>query len=123
MRRLLPLAVSVFLLSSCGPPLVWGGDGATKTRLLHIVPFGSTIADLETKAKAREWQMFYRDDRSFPKGESAYFSDGCEFQGGVSRTIIVAEYGVFTTSVETLWLFDGNGKLGNLCIRRTTDTL
>lgn len=37
---------------------------------------------------------------------------------------IVAEYGpVFTTSVESLWMFDEAGKLAELCIRSTTDAL
>ena len=123
MPRLLFLSVLTVLLSGCGPPLVWGGDDATKSRLLQIVPVGSTIADLETKAKARDWQISYPDDRSFAKGTTAYFSDGCEYQGGVSRNVIIAEYGLLTTSVESLWLYDEDGKLRDLCLRRTTDGL
>ena len=123
MQRLLLLSVLPVLLSGCGPPLVWGGDAATKNRLLQIVPVGSTIVDLEAKAKARNWQISYRDDRSFAKGTTAYLSDGCEYQGGVSRYVIIAKYGLLTTSVESLWLFDENGKLRGLCLRRTTDGL
>jgi hypothetical protein len=101
--------------------LVWGGDEATKGRLLEIVPPGSTVADLEAETEAREWRMSSRDDRSFPKGEPHYLAESCEHQGGVSRIIIVAEYGLLTTSVETSWLFDAKGKLRSLCISRTTD--
>lgn len=123
MSRVLALAVLALSLSGCGPPLVWGGNEATKGRLLEIVPLGSTIGDLEAEAQNRGWRISNRDDRSFPKGEPHYLAKGCEHQGGVSRKIIVAEYGLLTTSVETSWLFDANGKLGSLCIRRTTDAL
>ncbi|QZH75609.1 MAG: hypothetical protein JY451_03075 [Erythrobacter sp.] len=123
MSRNLAVAVLALSLSSCGPPLVWGGDEATKGRLLEIVPLGSTVGDLEAEAENRDWLISNRDDRSFLKGEPHHLSEGCEHQGGVSRKIIVAEYGLLTTSVETSWLFDANGKLGSLCIRRTTDAL
>lgn len=99
-----------FLLSGCGPSLVWGGDEATKDRLLKIVPIGSTVRDLETKAAARDWRISSRDDRQFPKGEAHYFGDGCQFQGGASRYVIVAEYGLLPTTVETVWLFDEQAK-------------
>lgn len=110
-----------FFLSGCGPPLVWGGNDATKDRLLKIVPIGATVRDLETEVAARDWRISSRDDRRFTKGESHYFGDGCQFQGGVSRRVVVAEYGLLTTTVETVWLFDERDKLGGLCIRRTTD--
>ena len=121
MSRSLTFVVLVLSLCGCGPPLVWGSDEATKGRLLEIVPIGSTVGDLEAEVDAREWRISNRDDRQFPKGEPHYLADGCEHQGGVSRRIIVAEYGLLTTSVETSWLFDANGKLASLCIRRTTD--
>ncbi len=121
MKALAPIFIAM-TLSSCAPPLVWGGDEATKARLLEIVPVGSTIAELEGEADSRDWRISNRDDRSFPKGQSHYFAKGCEFQGGENRTIIVAEYGLLTTSVETVWLFDESEKLGSLCIRRTTDS-
>ena len=108
-------------LAGCGPPLVWGGDEATKGRLIDLVPIGSTVNFLEAEAKIRNWRVSNRDDRTFKKGLPHYFGDGCEHRGGVSRTVIVAEYGLLTTSVETEWLFDKAGKLGELCIRRTTD--
>ena len=121
MSRILALSVLALSLCSCGPPLVWGGDEATKGRLLEIIPVGSTIGDLEGEAENRGWRISNRDDRSFAKGEPHYLAEGCEHQGGVSRKIIVAEYGLHTTSVETSWLFDANGRLGSVCIRRTTD--
>lgn len=121
MSRALTVIVASLSIASCGPPLVWGGDEATRDRLLEIVPVGSTIVDLEAKAKARGWRISNRDDRSFPKGLPHYWGKGCEHQGGVSRTVIVVEYGLFSTSVETEWLFDTRKRLGSLCIRRTTD--
>ena len=121
MSRNLAVAVLALTLSSCGPPLVWGDDEATQGRLLEIVPLGSTVGDLEAEAETRGWRISNRDDRSFPRGEPHYLAEGCEHQGGVSRKIIVAEYGLLTTSVETSWLFDANGRLGSLYIRRTTD--
>lgn len=108
-------------LAGCGPPLVWGGDEATRSRLIDLVPIGSTVSFLEAESKIRNWRVSNRDDRTFKKGLPHYFGDGCEHQGGVSRTVIVAEYGLLTTSVETEWLFDKAGKLGELCFRRTTD--
>ncbi len=110
-------------LSGCGPPLVWGGDDATKGRLLKLVPPGSTVSELEVEAKDHRWRVSSRDNRHFQKGRPHYFGNGCRFQGGVSRKLIVAEYGLFTTSVEALWMFDQAGKLADLCIRRTTDAL
>lgn len=109
-------------LTSCGPPLVWGGDEATKERLLKIVPLGTEVSKLEAEAETRRWRL-RRDDRIFPKGESHYLAEGCEHQGGVRRGVVIAEYGLVTTSVETSWLFDEKGKLASLCIRRTTDAL
>ncbi len=114
----LPLAFSLF---GCGPPLVWGGEKATKDRLLGIVPEGSTVSVLEAEAMSRRWRVSNRDDRTFEKGLAHYFGGGCKYQGGVTRTVIVAEYGVLTTTVETVWLFDASGELSALCVRRTTD--
>src|SRR3546814_2188745 len=68
-----------------------GGNDATKDRLLKIVPIGATVRDLETEVAARDWRISSRDDRRFTKGESHYFGDGCQFQGGVSRRVVVAE--------------------------------
>ncbi len=121
MRRLFIVMFLPASLAGCGPPLVWGGDEATKGRLIDLVPIGSTVNFLEAESKTRNWRVSNRDDRTFKKGLPHYFGDGCEYQGGVSRKIIVTEYGLLTTSVETVWLFDKAGKLGELCIRRTTD--
>lgn len=33
-----------------------------------------------------------RDDRTFAKGQSQYFGEGCHYQGGVSRYIIVVVF-------------------------------
>src|SRR3546814_2915709 len=58
-----------FFLSGFGPPLVWGGNDATKDRLLKIVPIGATVRALETEVAARDWRISSRDDRRFTKGE------------------------------------------------------
>jgi hypothetical protein len=121
MRRLFIVTFISASLASCGPPLVWGGNEATKGRLLDLVPIGSPIKFLEAEAEFRNWRVSNQDDRTFEKGLPHFFGVGCEHQGGVSMTVIVAEYGVLTTSVETAWLFDEDGKLGELCIRRTID--
>lgn len=84
---------------------------------------GSTVEKLEAEAASRGWNIRSRDERSFELGSPHYFGVSCVYQGGVSRYIIVAEYGILTTSVETVWLFDKYGRLGDLCIRRTTDAL
>ena len=123
MPRVLALLSLILALSGCGPPLVWGGDDETRERLLRLVPLDSTVDELETEARERRWRNFFRDDRRFEKGLPHYFGNGCRFQGGVSRNFIVAEYGLFTTTVESLWMFDEAGKLAELCIRRTTDGL
>ena len=121
MRRILVVLILTVSLSCCGPPLVWGGDEATKDRLLDLIPIGSSVELLEAEARKRNWRVSNRDDRTFDKGVPHYFGDGCEHQGGVSRKVIVAEYGLLATSVETAWLFDKAEELGELCIRRTTD--
>ncbi len=118
------MLVFLLLLNSCGPPLVWGGDAKTKERLLEVLPLGSSVDQLETEANARSWRLLFADDRVFEAGTEHYFGNGCRFQGGVSRDFIVAEYGpVFTTSVESVWMFDEDGKLGDVCVRSTTDAL
>lgn len=121
MLRNLAFFVLLPFLASCGPPLVWGGDEATKERLLAIVPVGSSVQRLQSEATAREWRVSFHDERTFKDGLVHDFGDGCAFKGGISTNIIVAEYGVLTTSVETKWMFNAAGKLADLCIRRTTD--
>lgn len=110
-------------LAGCGPPLVWGGNAATKERLLKIVPIGSSVKKLEVAAKANGWEMKMHDNRTFAKGEPHYFGDGCQTEGGIKRDSVVAQYGVFTTSVEAVWLFDEKENLRRVCLRRTTDAL
>lgn len=109
------------MLASCGPPLVWGGDEATKGRLLKILPIGSTVNALEAEAKSRHWRVSSRDDRSFKRGLTHYFGGECRYQGGMSEYVVVAEYGLLTTTVETVWLFNEAGNLAEVCVRRSTD--
>lgn len=124
LRALIVILVLVLAgLAGCGPPLVWGGNAATKEKLLQIVPIGSSAKRLEVAAKANDWDMKTHDNRTFPKGEPHYFGDGCQSEGGIRRNAVVAEYGVFTTSVEVVWLFDEKENLRRVCVRRTTDAL
>ena len=124
MRRSFILISLLLFLSACGPTLVWNGDEATRGRLLEIVPLGSSLAALQSEAQIQGWPMENHDNRAFEKGTPHYFGGRGEHQGGVRRYKVVAEYGIiFTTSVETVWLFDEHGELGELCIRRTTDAI
>ena len=115
------LLTLAFSLSACGPPLVWGGDEATRNKLLKVVPIGSTAGKLEAEARSRGWRVSSRDDRLFRRGLEHYFGNGCRYQGGVSEYVVIAEYGLLTTTVETVWLFNEAGKLGGLCVRRSTN--
>ncbi|MBD3747045.1 MAG: hypothetical protein IE932_12630 [Sphingopyxis terrae] len=123
MRRNLTAALALIGLAGCAPPLVWGGNDATRERLLKIVPIGSSAKKLEEAAKANGWKLTSHDNRKFTKGEPHYFGGGCQTEGGIRRHSVVAEYGLFTTSVEAVWLFDEGAKLRRVCLRRTTDAL
>ena len=124
MWRSLSLLALPLVLYSCSPPLVWGGDARTKDRLLKVLPLGSNVDQLKKEASARRWQLSFADNRVFEVGKEHYFGNGCQFKGGVSRNFVVAEYGpIFITSVESVWMFDEDGKLGDVCVRSTTDAL
>lgn len=110
-------------LAGCGPPLVWGGNDATRERLLEIVPIGSSAKKLDEAAKANGWRLKVHDNRTFAKGKPHYFGNGCQTAGGITRDSVVAEYGVLTTSVQAVWLFDEKEHLRRVCVRRTTDAL
>lgn len=123
MRRRIVLLAFALSLSGCGQPLLWRNDKATRDRLLKIVPVGSAISTLEAEAKSRGWRISSRDDRTLPKGEEHYFGNRCRHQGGMSENIVVAEHGLLTTTVESVWIFDRAGRLGDVCVRRSTDAL
>src|SRR3546814_1219876 len=96
MRRASFGILLTFFLSGCGPPLVWGGNDATKDRLLKIVPIGATVRDLETEVAARDWRISSRDDRRFTKGESHYFGDGrSEEHTSELQSLMRISYAVF----------------------------
>jgi hypothetical protein len=120
------LLASLLALGGCAPPLVWGDDRKVEERLLSIVPLGSSPAALDKEAERRGWGNS-PDDRIFAAGSKTYFDDThlvCRDKGGVRRVIVVAKYPTpFTTTVETMWLFDARGALRDICIRRTTDAL
>ena len=122
MIRARTLLLAAALLSSCTPPVAWGGDEAIKTRLLAAFPIGTSIDQVEAEAARRKWRQIGRGENRPPKGAPHYFDD-CQFQGGPSRLFIVAEYGILPTTIESLFLFDARRRLAGLCIRRTTDAL
>src|SRR4028118_353321 len=120
------ILASLLALGSCSPPVVWGDDEQLEERLLSIVPLGSSPATLDSEAERRGWNNRV-DNRVFEAGCKTYFDDTrllCRERGGIKRVIAVARYGIpFTTTVETMWLFDPQGGLSDICIRRTTDAL
>lgn len=126
MIQRLAILASLLAVGSCAPPLVWGDEDEVEARLLSIVPLGSAPATLDNEAERRGWDN-RPDDRVFEAGSKTYFDDTrrvCRSKGGVKRVIIVARYGFpFTTVVDTMWLFDPQGVLRDVCIRRTTDAL
>jgi hypothetical protein len=101
--------------------LVWGSDEAIKSRLLKIVPVGSTVNALDAEVRVHGWRVSSRDGRPFKRGGAHYFGGECRHQGGESEKVIVAEYGLMTTTVETVWLFNQAGRLNEVCIRKSTD--
>jgi len=109
------------LVQEVSPPQGNVPDEATRNRLLKIVPIGSTVIALEAEARAHGWRVSSRDDRPFKRGLAHYFGGECRHQGGVNEKVIVAEYGMLTTTVETVWLFNQAGRLAEVCLRTSTD--
>lgn len=117
----LNFALPILFLIGCGPSYVWGDDETTATRLLEIVPQGSSVGDLESEAQRRGWDLDQRNVGIFDAGEPHYFDD-CEGSGGPAVPVIVADFwGPLRTVVETLWIFNPEEELVGVCVRRSVD--
>jgi len=92
-----------------------------------MVPVGSSPAQVEKDSERRGWRILKIDARRFPIGTPTLLDDhhgGCRSKGGQDMTIVVAEYPTpFTTTVESIWLFDAGNRLADVCVRKTTDAL
>lgn len=114
-------------LVGCAPSYVWGDADGVEQRLIGMVPLGSSLSQLETTSKSRGWKIDRRNVRSWPAGSRTYMDDShldCRSRGGPVVPIIVARYHApFETYVETLWLFDQQRHLRDVCVRKTVDAL
>ena len=123
------IAISALLLAiaGCAPPYVWGDADGVESRLVNMVPLGSSPARLEGAAKERGWNIDHRNVRSWPAGSETYMHDthlDCRSRGGPVIPIIIAHYSApFDTYVESLWLFDPQKRLRDICVRKTVDAL
>jgi hypothetical protein len=94
---------------------------------MDMVPVGSPLALLEDTAAKRGWKVDYRNIRSWPPGSATYMNDhhlDCHSRGGPVVPVIVARYSApFDTYVESLWLFDNQQRLRDVCVRKTVDAL
>jgi hypothetical protein len=92
-----------------------------------MVPLGPSPARLEGAANERGWQIDYRIVRRSPAGSETYVHDthfDCRSRGGRVVPIIVAHYSApFETNVESVWLFDAQERLRDVCVRKTVDAL
>ncbi len=126
MRRVFTCGV-LLVMAGCAPPYVWGGAEGVERRLVEMVPLGSPPGRLEDAAERRGWDIDQRNIRSWPAGSKTYMHDthlDCRSRGGPVVPIIVAHYSApLETYVETLWLFDLQKRLADICVRKTVDTL
>ena len=126
MKRITICAL-LLALAGCAPPYVWGDADGIENRLVNMVPFGSSPARLEAAAKERGWNIDHRDIRSWPAGSETYMDDThleCRSRGGPVVPIVIAHYSApFETYVESLWLFDPQERLRDVCVRKTVDAL
>lgn len=120
-------SVLLLVVASCAPPYVWGDADSVEERLLEMVPLGSSLARLEGVAAGRGWDINFQNVRSWPAGSQTYMHDthlDCRSRGGPVVPIIIARYSApFETSVESLWLFDPQKRLRDVCVRKTVDAL
>jgi hypothetical protein len=102
----------------------WGPPQWARQELLQIVPLGSSPARLEKTAAWLRWTIDYRNIRSWPAGSPTYMDrrgQRCRSRGGLVVPVIVAHYS--NTYVESLWLFDGQRRLSDVCVRKDIDAL
>jgi len=123
------IAISALLLAvaGCAPPYVWGDGDRVESRLVNMVPLGSSPERLEGTAKERGWDIDHRNVRSWPAGSKTYMHDthlDCRSRGGPVVPVVIAHYSApFETYVESLWLFDPQKRLRDICVRKTVDAL
>ena len=126
MKRIASSALFLAIVG-CAPPYVWGDADRVEEGLVEMVPLGSSPARLEATAKSRGWDIDHRNVRSWPAGSKTYMDDthlNCRSRGGpVVPSIITHYYTPFETYVETLWLFDPQNRLRDICVRKTVDAL
>ena len=126
MKRIAISAVP-FAVAGCAPSYVWGDADGVESRLADMVPLGSSPARLDSAAKERGWDIEHRNVRSWPVGSKTYMHDthlDCRSRGGPVVPIIIAHYSApFETYVESLWLFDPQKRLRDICVRKTVDAL
>ena len=118
------LAISIV---GCAPSYVWGDAQRVEERLLRMVPLGSQPVRLTTIAKQRGWEIDRRNIYRSQAGSKTYMDDThliCRGKGGLVVPVIIDRYSApFTTTVESMWLFDPNGQLRDVCVRKTVDAL
>lgn len=117
----------LFAMAACAPTYVWGDADGIRSRLVRMVPLGSSLARLESMANKRGWAIDNRDVRDSPAGSKTYMHDArldCRSRGGPVVPVIIARYSApFETYVESLWLFDRQKRLRDICVRKTVDAL
>lgn len=125
--KCIAMTALVLGLAGCAPTYVWGDAGRIEKKLLAMVPLGSTPTRLEAVAKERGWKIDHRNIRSWSLGTKTYMDDNeldCRSRGGPVIPAIIAHYSApFDTYVETMWLFDPQQRLRDLCVRKTVDAL
>lgn len=126
MRRVAIAALAISLVG-CAPPYVWDDAQRVEERLLRMVPLGSQSVRLTATAKQRGWEIDRRNIYRSPAGSKTYFDDThlvCRSKGGLVVPVIIDRYSApFTTTVESMWLFDPSGRLRDVCVRKTVDAL
>lgn len=125
MKRLLVCA-QILAVASCAPTYVWGGPARIRQQLLEMVPPGSSRGMLNAMAARRGWRFGPGIVRIWPAGTKLYFEKRngpkCRSFGGPAVSLIVAHYSApLQTYVETLWLFDADGRLADVCVRKDVD--
>ena len=125
--RCIAVGLMLFAIAGCAPPYVWGDADGVENRLIDIVPLGSSPARLRDAGEERGWRIDSRNIRSSAAGSETYMHDthlDCRSRGGAVVPIIVAHYSApFDTAVESLWLFDPQRRLSDVCVRKTVDAL
>ncbi|MES2498065.1 MAG: hypothetical protein V4618_18265 [Pseudomonadota bacterium] len=114
-------------LASCAPTYVWGDAQRVEKRLVEMVPLGSPPALLITTAKQRGWRIDRRNTYRSPTGSKTYMHDthlDCRSKGGLVVPVLIEQYHApFATAVESMWLFDQQHQLREVCVRKTVDAL